>query len=225
MQHHPRRYTLCRMLATSLGVSVLCATGLLSPVHAQGTRLTASLLSQGADSSLAARVNRTAKDRATRANYREGVAEDPLTVDICRARGGQLPPVGAISPFPISLRLGAQISPRTKFVGGVDVTLSGFHILPGLQTRIDGEAIVSANFHGISTLIPVTINQVYSKGLVAGKRIYLGGGIGAYIGEVTHFGGKVFAGADFTSRLGGEVDLHFPGIGDTLVTAQIRIGL
>jgi hypothetical protein len=133
--------------------------------------------------------------------------------------------VGAISPFPISLRLGVQISPRTKFVGGVDVTLSGFHIIPGLQTRIDADAIVSANFKGISTLIPVTIDQVYSKGLVAGKRIYLGGGVGAYIGEVTRFGGKVFAGADLTSRLGAEVDLHFAGVGTSLLTAQIRIGL
>jgi hypothetical protein len=225
MHHKSRWYALSRTLAASLGLSAVCSIGLLTPAHAQETSVSTALPAGPAGSSLAERVNGIPRLTGEWTSQGDSLIEGPLAIDVCRARGGQLPPVGAISPFPISLRLGAQISPRTKFVGGVDVTLSGFRIIPGLQTRIDADAIVSANFKGISTLIPVTIDQVYSKGLVAGKRIYLGGGIGAYIGEVTRFGGKVFAGADLTSRLGAEVDLHFAGVGTTLVTAHLRIGL
>src|SRR5947209_7839412 len=43
---------------------------------------------------------------------------------------GQIPGVGALSPFPINLRLGAMFSPRTKGAVGVDVSISGLHLLP-----------------------------------------------------------------------------------------------
>ncbi|HEV2473899.1 MAG TPA: hypothetical protein VGS41_14585 [Chthonomonadales bacterium] len=133
--------------------------------------------------------------------------------------------VGALSPFPLYLRLGLMFSPRTKFDGGVDLTLSGLHLTPDLSSRIDADVIVSANFGGISTLIPITFDQIYSHGLVTGNQLYIGGGIGPYIGKVTRFGGKLLAGVNFTSRLGAEVDVHFPGWGDPLVTAQVRLGL
>ncbi|HLK58918.1 MAG TPA: hypothetical protein VKU00_20255 [Chthonomonadaceae bacterium] len=138
---------------------------------------------------------------------------------------GQLPPVGVISPFPINIRLGAMISPNVKFDGGIDVTFSGFHLMPGLTTRIDADAIVSANFGGVSTLVPITVDQVFSKSLIAGSRIYLGAGVGPYIGDTTRFGGKAFVGAGLSSRLTAEVDVHFPGFGDPLVTVQTRFGL
>jgi len=134
-------------------------------------------------------------------------------------------PVGALSPFPISLRLGAMVSPRTKFAGGVDVTLSGVHIIPQLSTRIDADAIISANFGGVSTLIPITFDQIYSQGLAAGSKVYLGAGVGPYIGDVTRLGGKVFVGAGLSSRLSAEADLHFAGAGDSIVTVQLRLGL
>lgn len=135
--------------------------------------------------------------------------------------GGKLPVVGHI--VPLSLRLGAQISPRTRFVGGVDYTLPSFGT--NFNPRIDLEAIVSANFGGVSTLVPLTFNIVYSKGLVSGTRVYGGAGIGPYFGEVTRFGGKIFVGADFTSRLSGEVDVHFAGTGDPLVNLMVRVPL
>ena len=129
--------------------------------------------------------------------------------------------VGAV--FPLHLRLGAMVSPRTKFIGGIDFTTKG--LAKNLSTRIDAEAIVSANFGGVDTLFPVTVDQVYSKGLVGGTQIYGGVGIGPYFGNVTRFGGKLFVGGDFGRRIGGEVGLHFAGYGDALVTAQVRLRL
>lgn len=142
-----------------------------------------------------------------------------------KERCGQLPSVGSVSPFPISLRLGAMLSPSTKFDGGIDVTLPGVHLAPNLSTRIDADVILSANFGGISTLIPITVDQIFSQGLVAGSKFYIGAGIGPYIGDTTRLGGKVFVGAGISSRLTGEVSMHFPGFGDPLFTAQVRVGL
>lgn len=133
--------------------------------------------------------------------------------------------VGAISPFPLHLRLGAEVSPRLKVAGGVDMTLSGLHILSGFNTRVTAEAIVSANFGGVSTLVPITIDELYSHGLLAGTSIYGGIGIGPYIGGTTRFGGKVFLGGMFTSRLGAEAAVHFPGWGDPLLVLEARLGI
>ena len=147
----------------------------------------------------------------------------PLAVTTTSARkGGQL---GLIpNPFPLHLRVGAMLSPRTKFDVGIDATL-GRGILPGLSTRIDADAILSANFHGISTLFPVTLDQIYSKGLIGGNRIYFGAGIGPYIADTTRFGGKLFIGADLAVRIGVEGAVHFSGSGDPLLTLQARVGL
>lgn len=139
-----------------------------------------------------------------------------------KCKGGQLG--GIPSPFPLHLRLGVMLSPRTKFDGGIDASL-GRGILPNFNTRIDAEAIVSANFHGISTLVPITLDQIYSKGLFGGNRIYIGGGIGPYISEKTRFGGKLFIGADLAVRVGVEGAVHFSGSGDPLLTLQARLGL
>jgi hypothetical protein len=135
-----------------------------------------------------------------------------------------VPPVGAVSPFPIALRLGALVSPRFKFDGGIDATIPGVHLFPGLSTRVDADAIVSANFGGVSTLVPVTFDQIYNLNLPVGSRVYVGAGIGPYFGDRTRFGGKLIAGAEF-NRIGLEGNLHFAGTGDTLFTVQARIGL
>ena len=137
--------------------------------------------------------------------------------------GGQLGNI--IHPVSFALRLGAMVSPRTKFVGGADATLNAFHIIPSLTTRIDVDAIVSANLGGVSTLVPLTIDQIYSKGLVAGNKIYGGFGIGPYFGSPTRFGGKIFFGGNVTGGIGGELSLHFAGYGDPLVVLQARIPL
>ncbi len=137
----------------------------------------------------------------------------------------QLGPLSLIpKPFPLHLRLGALLSPRTKFDGGIDVTL-GRGIFPGTSTRIDADVILSASFAGISTLVPVTLDQIYAKGLIGGNRIYLGVGAGPYIADKTRFGGKLFIGADLAVRVGVEGAVHFSGTGDPLLTLQARIGL
>ncbi|HZO90616.1 MAG TPA: hypothetical protein VFB38_19970 [Chthonomonadaceae bacterium] len=141
--------------------------------------------------------------------------------------GGQVVPP---SIFPLSIRLGAVVSPRTKFTGGVDYMLpASVSIGQYWHTRLDAEAIASFNFGGISTLFPITINELYSRGITAGPvggvRFYGGAGIGAYIGEVTRFGGKVFIGGDISDRLGVEMDLHFPGFGDPLLAILARFRL
>jgi len=135
-----------------------------------------------------------------------------------------VPPIGAISPFPVALRLGAMVSPRLKFDGGVDVTIKGLHLLPQLTTRIDADAIVSANFARITTLVPITFGQIYNLNLPVSSRVYLGGAIGPYFGDVTRFGGKIIVGAEF-SRIGLEGNVHFAGTGDPLLTVQARLGL
>ena len=139
-----------------------------------------------------------------------------VSSDVCQVPG--LPR----SPVPIGLRLGAAISPRIKFAGGVDVTIPGLHFARGLSTRVDFDAIAAANFHGISTLFPLTFDQVYRISLPAGSGIYVGGGVGPYFGEVTRLGGKLLIGGSITPRFGLEGTVHFQGIGDSIATVQAR---
>ena len=149
----------------------------------------------------------------------------PMALTTTERKGGQLGPLDLIpKPFPLHLRLGALLSPRTKFDGGIDVTL-GRGILPSSTTRIDADVIASANFRGISTLVPITLDQIYSKGLLGGNRLYFGAGIGPYIADRTRLGGKLFVGADLAVRIGVEGAVHFSGTGDPLLTLQARIGL
>ena len=144
---------------------------------------------------------------------------------IAAPKARQIDPVSVASKVvPIAIRLGAMVSPRTKFVGGADFSFPNTKIGP-FYPRIDAEAIVSANFGGITTLVPVTFNAVYSKTLPAGTHLYGGAGIGPYFGEVTRFGGKLFLGGDLSRNFGLEGDIQFAGQGDALVTISARIGL
>jgi hypothetical protein len=183
-----------------------------------------------ADRALADRVNETSRySRAATAAQALNLSDYQPAFALDYARRGaakdcQLPGVGTVSPFPLALRLGALVSPRLKFVGGIDATIPGVHLAPGLATRVDADAIISANLGGISTLIPVTIDQIAEINLPVSSRVYVGAGIGPYFGDRTRFGGKLIAGAEF-SRIGLEGNLHFPGSGDTLFTIQARIGL
>lgn len=130
-------------------------------------------------------------------------------------------------PYPVRLRLGAMVSPRFRFAGGIDVTFPQLSIGSGWVSRVDADALVSANFGGVSTVVPITFNQVYSTTLsnTTGTRVYGGLGVGPYIAGRTRFGGKIFVGADFTDRVAGEVGVHFPGAGEALVTVQARVRL
>jgi hypothetical protein len=150
------------------------------------------------------------------ADLRKPFSPEPL--------GGQVGDAGAATgQYILALRLGLSVSPRTRFAGGIDVTLPRLSLGKGLTTRIDAETIVSANFGGISTLIPLTFNQVYSAGSVSRTRVYVGAGIGPYFGEITRFGGKVFVGAGLSEKIGVELGVHFPGFDDPMVTLQARL--
>ena len=148
-----------------------------------------------------------------------------LGAAVAAPKARQLDPVSVASKIvPIAIRLGAMVSPRTKFVGGADFSFPNAKIGP-FYPRIDAEAIISANFGGITTLVPVTFNLVYSKSLPVGTHIYGGAGIGPYFGEVTRFGGKLFVGGDISRTFGLEGDLQFAGQGDALFTISARLGL
>jgi hypothetical protein len=140
-------------------------------------------------------------------------------------RAGQLDVVNSISPFPFAVRLGAMISPRLAFLGGVDVLLRGINPAPGWDLRVDGEVIVDANVNDVSTLFPVTLDIIYNKSLLAGSKFYAGAGIGPYFGDVTRFGGKLLVGFSLTSNLAAEAELHYPGDSELPLTVMLRLGL
>ncbi len=149
------------------------------------------------------------------------LSDSILTSSVIRGGGG----ISLTNPLGVHLRVGAMVSPRTKFIGGLDVTIPGLGFGTNYSTRVDADAIVSANIGGVSTLIPLTINEVYSKGLITGTRFYGGAGVGAYIGKVTRLGGKIFVGVDLAGRISGELGVHFSGFGDPLLTLQARLPL
>ena len=70
------------------------------------------------------------------------------------------------------IRAGIMTLPKGGFVGGVDFEVPSLHLF-GLTTRIDGEAIFFNK-----TSFPITINEIYSKGLFHGLKIYVGAGAG-----------------------------------------------
>jgi hypothetical protein len=128
--------------------------------------------------------------------------------------------------YPFAIRLGAMVSPRIKFVGGADLTLRNLGIGRHWVGRIDAEAIVSANFGGNSTVVPVTFDEIYfSPSKTSGFRPYAGFGIGPYFASTTRFGGKLLVGARFSQRLSGEAAVHFSGDGDALLILEARTSL
>lgn len=191
-------------------------------------------LSARADRALAQRFNQMALDAqqpsasaqpaSYTVEYQPSLSLESPGRRSSRACQVPLPPVGDAVPFRLAVRLGALVSPRFKFDGGVDVTLGGLRLIPGLTSRVDADAIVSANFGGVSTLIPITFDQIYRLDLPASSRVYVGGGAGVYLGDRTRFGGKLIAGAEF-NRFGVEGNLHFAGSGDSLLTVQARFRL
>lgn len=128
--------------------------------------------------------------------------------------------------YPFAIRLGASLSPRVKFVGGADLTVHQLGIGPHWVGRFDAEAIVSANFGGNSTVIPLTFDEVYwSPKTYGSARPYAGIGFGPYFADTTRFGGKIFVGARFSRAISGEASLHFTGYGDPLFVLQVRTSL
>ena len=148
----------------------------------------------------------------------------PNLMDVHEFQCGQLPGVGSISPFPIHLRFGGMLTPTSKLAAGVDITITGLHLIPSVNTRIDGDAIFGSNLGGSQTIFPVTFDELYSKTLPGGTSIYFGPGAGVYFGGQSRFGGKVVLGASI-NRFGVEANLDFAGIGNPLFLLMARLGL
>ena len=142
-------------------------------------------------------------------------------------------PVGGVAPFKIGIRFGVQVSPRSAFLAGVDVSIPGLNLLPDWNSRVDLDYFVadkdgnpSKLAFGVHSLTAITFDQIYTKDIFAGSHVYIGGGAGVYIGnDKTRIGGKVFIGTGLTSTLGIEGTIHFAGLGEPLFTIQARVGL
>lgn len=203
--------------------AALLSAGLVTPSRAEE----APVLRAGALSASARKIQLNLDDVSTRPVSAEDAANS-LRLNTACAGGSakkQLGEVAALSPFPVALRLGANLSPRTRFDVGVDVSLPSLHLIPQLDSRVDLDAILSLSIVNVSTIFPLTFDQLYGRTLAGGTRVYAGAGIGPYFGGTTRFGGKLILGADFTSRLGGEFNVHFAGTGDPLLSLQLRVGL
>ena len=207
--------------AATLGVGGILITGVVV-----GARADETVAPVGTNGTLAARTEtRLAANLPQTLQIAQAPQRTLLAATVAAPKARQLDPVSVASKIvPIAIRLGALVSPRTKFAGGADFSFPNAKFGP-FYPRIDAEAIVSANFGGITTLVPVTFNAVYSKNLPAGTHLYGGAGIGPYFGEVTRLGGKLFVGGDFSRNFGLEGDLQFAGQGDALVTISARLGL
>lgn len=125
----------------------------------------------------------------------------------------------------ISLRGGGMISPRGGALVGADVSLPTLSIGPGWHGRVSGDVIFKANFGGVDTIVPVTLDQIYfAPNPAGGPNFYWGGGLGAILSGPAKFDGKLILGADITTRLGAELNVHF-NEEDTLVTILARLHL
>lgn len=151
--------------------------------------------------------------------------EVPVLVNGKEFACGKIPgvPIPNPTPFPFAIRLGGLLSPTGKLDAGVDVTIPG-HLIASLDTRLDGDVIFGANIGGSNTIIPVTIDQLWSKSLPGNSNFYLGAGAGLYFGGKTRVGGKIVLGGTI-NKLGVEGNVLFSGTGDPLFLLVGRIGL
>jgi hypothetical protein len=133
---------------------------------------------------------------------------------------------GVYAPFSsFAFRAGAMVSPRGAGLAGVDASIPSFSFGSGLTGRLDVDVIFKANFAGINTIVPVTINQVYySNPTPTGQVGYLGGGAGFVFGGKMRFTGKMLVGFEFNRRLGAEANV-FLNSEDTIVSVLGRLKL
>lgn len=122
-----------------------------------------------------------------------------------------------------SLRGGAMLSPRGAALVGLDLAIPSLTLASNWHARLDGDVIIKANFGGIDTIVPVTVDLLtYSEGGMGLRDVYFGGGLGAVLGGPAKFDGKLVLGTDLSNRLGAELNVHFTER-DTLVTVLARI--
>jgi hypothetical protein len=125
----------------------------------------------------------------------------------------------------LSLRGGAMVTPRGAGLAGVDFMIPSLSVGSDWQGRIDADVIFKANFGGINTIVPVTVDLIHTDpNGVSGHSIYYGGGLGAVLGGKALFDGKLIIGAQVTQKVSAELNVHFTEH-DTLLTLMARLHL
>jgi ethanolamine utilization microcompartment shell protein EutS len=124
----------------------------------------------------------------------------------------------------LAIRGGLMVSPRGAGLAGVDFTLPTLSLGAGWIGRVDADVIFKANFGGVNTAIFATVDQIYYTPGGGTTPIYWGGGVGAIFGGGTSLAGKLILGADFASKISGEVNLGFAE-SDTIITVVGRLRL
>jgi hypothetical protein len=134
---------------------------------------------------------------------------------------GQLPqPVQGGSTM-LSLHAGAMLSPRGGGLAGVDAAMPTLSLGYGMVGRLDADVIFKANFGGVDTIVPVTIDQILYP-TAGGGKFYIGGGLGAILSGPAVFDGKLIFGMNINQKLGAEMNVHFNKY-DTLLTLFARL--
>jgi hypothetical protein len=132
-----------------------------------------------------------------------------------------LPP---ISPVVVNLRGGALVSPTGAALVGADVSLPQLSLGQGFKGRFDADVLFKSSFARTNTIFPVTFDQIYYRPQVGKNDIYLGGGIGAILGDGTTFLGKLVVGVTLTQKVSAELNVLF-GQHDTGLTLMGRLAL
>lgn len=141
------------------------------------------------------------------------------------APAGQFGPTTVDPTTWVSLRGGAMLSPRGAGLVGLDLSLPAASLFgEGWHGRLDADVIFKANFAGVDTIFPVTVNQVYYRPQVGMVDVYGGGGVGAIFGGDTRFAGKLLLGVTLNERLGVEGNVIF-NEEDTMFTLFGRLHL
>ena len=161
--------------------------------------------------------------------------------------GTAVPPAPIDTPLDpavrVGLKLGAQLSPGVNFAGGFDLELNRLSIAPGWTTRLDADILLENTHDGLlselNNTAALTVNQIYSRRLSSGRRVYAGLGIGYYntsektgdtflgatYGYRSRVGGKAFLGAEITSTTSIEATVHFIQGTQPLFALQARLKL
>ena len=146
------------------------------------------------------------------------------------------------SSHPLTLRIGANLSPNTGFAIGADYVVSRRGDAREVITRVTLDSIFASRPSLQSIASPVyilTLDQVFHQS-GENQKLYFGAGVGLYSGPIgkkiedgvfgptyqhrTTFGGKLFVGSDFNARFGVEGSVHFTQ-DITLFTVQLRLKL
>lgn len=126
-------------------------------------------------------------------------------------------------PVYLSLRGGAMLSPRGAALVGLDASVPQISMLNGMRGRLDADVIIKANFAGVNTIVPVTLDQIsYVNNPTGIAKTYYGFGVGAIMGGKTRFDGKLILGTEITSHLGAELNIHLNSE-DTLCVVAARL--